>query len=244
LRLAVACLVGGATNWAVRADRTPPHGPAVEASVATSAARAAFGDERAVIMAWIGDSGDHDGVGGIGGGEPQTARLFARLLGLTDEQVLKVLAVVTAETLVAGSGLAERLGELLEIDMRAHWQPDETFLDLLTDKDALTRIAAELGGSPPGKATGKELRGLIRRRWKGEGCQPAADWLPRYFEFPTRGYTDRPVAEARAAYDRLAGGWRPERAELKANVVPHIVAPAWTEDADESQANAVLDTTA
>jgi ParB family chromosome partitioning protein len=30
--------------------------------------------------------------------------------------------------------------------------------------------------------------------------------LPRYFEFPTRGYTDRPVSEARAAYDRLARG--------------------------------------
>ncbi|HOW80901.1 MAG TPA: hypothetical protein PK406_15780, partial [Verrucomicrobiota bacterium] len=70
----------------------------------------------------------------------------------------------------------------------------------------LAGIAAEVGATPPGQATGKELRGLIRRRLNGEGCQPVEGWLPRYFEFPTRGYTERPVAEARAAYDRLATG--------------------------------------
>ena len=206
LRLAVACLIGGATHWSVRADRTAPHGPAVEASVATGAALAAFGDEWATVKAWISDSGDRDLVGGIGGGERRTAEVFTRLLDMPDEQVLKVLAVVTAETLVAGGGLAERLGERLQIDMRAHWQPDETFLELLTDKDALTRIAAEVGAAPAAKATGKELRAAIRRRLKGEGCQPVENWLPRYLEFPTRGYTDRPVSEARAAYDRLARG--------------------------------------
>ncbi|CDH47735.1 hypothetical protein BN874_920001 [Candidatus Contendobacter odensis Run_B_J11] len=133
---------------------------------------------------------------------------------MTDEQVLKVLAVITAETLVAGSGLAERLGERLRIDMCRFWTPDETFLDLLTDKEALTRIAAEVGAAPSGKATGKELRGLIRRRLKGEGCPPVEGWLPRYFEFPTRGYTARPVSEARAAYDKLArcSGVNPEAA--------------------------------
>ena len=47
----------------------------------------------------------------------------------------------------------------------------------------------------------------IRRRLHGEGCPPVEGWLPRYFEFPTRGYTDRPVTEARIAYDRLATRW-------------------------------------
>jgi len=112
--------------------------------------------------------------------------------------------VITAEALVAGSGLAECVGARLQIDLRAFWQPDETFINLLADKEALTRIAAEVGGSPSGQATGKELRGLIRRRLRGESCPPVANWLPRYFEFPSRGYTDRPVSEARAAYDRLA----------------------------------------
>ncbi|WP_051497729.1 ParB/RepB/Spo0J family partition protein, partial [Candidatus Contendibacter odensensis] len=38
LRLAVASLIGGATNWSVRGDRTPPHGPTVEVSVQSGAA--------------------------------------------------------------------------------------------------------------------------------------------------------------------------------------------------------------
>ena len=74
----------------------------------------------------------------------------------------------------------------------------------IRDVAKLTRIAAELGAAPSGSATGNELRGLIRRRLKGEGCPPVENWLPRYFEFPSRGYTDRTVSEARAAYDRLA----------------------------------------
>ncbi len=212
LRLAVAGLIGGATNGSARADRTPPHGPAVEASVAASAARAAFAGERRTVARWLGEAADGPEpaaapLAGCGHGERQTAEIFARLLELSDAQVLKALAVVTAETLVAGSGLAERLGELLQIDLRAHWQPDATFFDLLTDKAALAGIAAEVGAAPPGKATGKELRGLIRRRLQGEGCPPVEGWLPRYCEFPSRGYTDRPVSEARAAYDRLATDW-------------------------------------
>ena len=209
LRLAVAGLIGNVPNCSARADRTPPHGAAVEASVAAGAARAAFAGEQRAVARWLGEAADGPEpadapLAGRGHGERQTAAAFARLLELSDAQVLKALAVVAAETLVAGSGLAERLGELLQIDLRAHWQPDETFFDLLTDKDALVRIAAEVGAAPAAKATGKELRGLIRRRLKGEGCQPVEGWLPRYFEFPTRGYTGRPVSEARAAYDRLA----------------------------------------
>lgn len=203
LRLAVASLIGGAENWSVRADRTPPHGPTVAASVEAGMARNRFREEWATVQRGLGDSSDQNLVG-RGYGEGQTAEAFARLLEMTDEQVLKVLAVVVAETLVAGSGWAERLGEWLQIDMRRFWTPDEAFFDLLTDKEALTRMAAELGAAPSGKATGKELRGLIRRRLKGEGCPPIADWLPRYFQFPTQGYTARPVSEARAAYDKLA----------------------------------------
>ena len=208
-RLAVACLIGGAANWSVRADRTPPHGPAVAASVENGAALAAFAEARRAAANGLADAAEWLGSGdaalsGRGHGEGHAAEVFARLLESSDEEVLKVLAVAAAETLVAGGGLAERLGELLQIDMRAHWRPDDTFLDLLTDKDALTRIAAEVGAAPSAKATGKELRASIRRRLNGEGCPPVEGWLPRYLEFPARGYTERPVSEARAAYDRLA----------------------------------------
>ena len=153
------------------------------------------------------------------------------MLALSDAQVLKVLAMIAAEALTAGSGLAERVGEWLQLDMRAFWQPDDTFVDLLTDKEALTRLAAEVGAAPSGQATGTELRGLIRRRLKGEGCPPVENWLPRYFEFPTQGYTTRPVSEARTAYDRLA------RCESSVTLEAEAEAEAtagWVEDADEA----------
>ena len=244
LRLAVACLIGGATNWAVRADRTPPHGPAVAASVEASAASAAFADKRRTVWRWLGDAAESAdaALSGRGCGESHAAEAFARLLELSDEQVLKVLAVIAADALVAGGGLAEQLGERLQIDLRAHWQPDDTFLDLLTDKEALGHVAAEVGAAPTAKATGKELRAAIRRRLNGEGCQPVENWLPRYFEFPTRGYTDRPVSEARAAYDKLARGWRQEGAESEASAEPAEAAPSGVEDsADERRAAAALD---
>ena len=178
-------------------------------------------------------------LAGRGYGERPTVEVFGRLLGLNDEQVLKTLAVIAAEALVAGSGWAERLGERLQIDLRQFWQPDDTFVDLLTDKEALGRIAAELGSAPSGKATGADLRGLIRRRLKGEGCPPVAEWLPRYFEFPTQGYTDRPVSEARAAYDRLARGGKGADPESgpDAELDPSAADP--TEDADPSHAAAL-----
>ncbi len=152
LRLAVACLIGGATHWSVRADRTAPHGPAVAASVQSGAALAAFANERATVWRWLADATDATesadaALSGRGYGEGHTAEAFGRLLDLPDARVLKVLAVVAGEALVAGGGLAERLGELLAIDMRAHWRPDDTFLDLLTDKEALTGIAAEVGAA-------------------------------------------------------------------------------------------------
>lgn len=209
LRLAVASLIGGADNWSVRADRTHPMNATIEASMATGAALATFAEQRRTVAGELADGSDPADVAlsGRGYGETQTAETFARLLELNDEQVLKVLAVIAAEALVAGGGVAERLGELLQIDMRQCWQPDEVFLELLTDKAALAGIAAEVGAAPSAKATGKELRASIRRRLHGEGCPPVEGWLPRYFEFPTRGYTDRPVTEARIAYDRLATRW-------------------------------------
>ena len=251
LRLAVAGLLGGAANGAGRADRTPPHGAAIEASVAAGAARAAFAGERRTVARWLGEAADGPDPAdaplvGRGHDERQTAAAFARLLELSDAQVLKALAVVTAETLVAGSGLAERLGELLQIDLRAHWQPDETFFDLLTDKDALVRIAAEVGAAPAAKATGKDLRGLIRRRLRGEGCPPVEHWLPRYCEFPSRGYTDRPVSEARAAYDRLArdGNGDGSVAEAAAELEATTAGRAEDEGEDALPADAAFDAVA
>ena len=58
LRLAVACLIGNATNWSVRGDRTPPHNAAIEASVRASAAWGLFADERRAVSQWLAGEAD------------------------------------------------------------------------------------------------------------------------------------------------------------------------------------------
>ena len=97
-------------------------------------------------------------------------------------------------------------------------------------------MAAEVGAAPSGKATGTELRGLIRRRLKGEGCPPVENWLPRYFQFPTQGYTTRPVSEARTAYDRLARCGSSVTLEAEVEAAFEDEETAWrAEDADEAE---------
>ena len=124
-------------------------------------------------------------LSGRGYGETQTAETLPACWNWNDEQVLKVLAGYRRRGAGGGGGVAERLGELLQIDMRQCWQPDEVFLELLTDKAALAGIAAE-GRGPSAKATGKRVaRASIRRRLHGEaarrsrvGCRATLSFRP------------------------------------------------------------------
>jgi ParB family chromosome partitioning protein len=99
----------------------------------------------------------------------------------------------------------EVLGRSLDIDLRHGWRLDQTFLDLLIDKDALLEIAKELDLSPGKAPTCAALRAMIHRKIQGEGCKAIEDWLPGYLEFPPRGYTERFNAQTVTAYARLAG---------------------------------------
>jgi ParB family transcriptional regulator, chromosome partitioning protein len=59
-----------------------------------------------------------------GNGDPYwDATVFARLLALPDEAVLKVLTVVMAETLAAGSPLVEAAGVVVKPDVARWWAP-------------------------------------------------------------------------------------------------------------------------
>jgi ParB family chromosome partitioning protein len=67
-------------------------------------------------------------------GSVSTAELFARLLAVTDEDALRVLTFLMAESLPAGSAAVEALGHLLAVDMEQWWTPDAAFFELLRDK--------------------------------------------------------------------------------------------------------------
>ncbi|MEM9146197.1 MAG: hypothetical protein AAGC57_08355 [Pseudomonadota bacterium] len=114
---------------------------------------------------------------------------------LDDETVLRILAFVTAETLACGSAMVEALGVRLGTDMAKHWSPDETFLDLLRDKEAINAMLREVAGKrvadANATATAKVQKGIVRDCLDGTRKGGKSDWQPRYMAFPMRAYTKR-----------------------------------------------------
>lgn len=122
--------------------------------------------------------------------------LMVRLLALSDEEVLAILAVVMAETLQSGTELVEMLGSHLEVDMAQWWEADETMLDLIRDKEVLGAVLADVVGADVAasnaKATGKVRRGIIFNSVHGAmGWDKRSGWVPRWMQFPPSGYTAR-----------------------------------------------------
>ena len=122
--------------------------------------------------------------------------VFLKLLPLPDDEVMGILAFAVAETLSCGSELVETAGAHLGTDMAEYWTPDDTFLDLLRDKEAINAMLAEIGGKTVAKgnltATAKVQKGIIHDFIHGENSRKARpDWQPRYMGFPMQGYTKR-----------------------------------------------------
>ncbi|HYQ91902.1 MAG TPA: hypothetical protein VES89_07465, partial [Candidatus Competibacteraceae bacterium] len=207
LRLAVAFLLTGSANWQVTPDGTPPHHDTIGASVRDSAAHRDWQQHRATVQALAGRDADTHAETPLlrrEWGEASTAAMLARLLTLTDDEVLSLLAATVAESLPANGGLLEVIGTLLAINLRQHWTPDATFFELLRDKEALKGMLAEVGRDPPAKATTAELRAALQRRLAGQDGRPINDWLPRYLAFPPGRYTERPGGDNQNAYLQLA----------------------------------------
>lgn len=126
--------------------------------------------------------------------------IFNRLLNLDDASVASILTFVVAETLSSGSAMVEVLGDLLSVDMADHWQPDQTFLDLLRDKEAINAMVKQVAGKATAEAhissKAKVQKGIIQKCLSGECQGGKTDWEPRYMGFPMRAYTKREGIEA------------------------------------------------
>jgi ParB family transcriptional regulator, chromosome partitioning protein len=76
------------------------------------------------------------------------------------------------------------------------WCPDETFFDLLAGKDVVQAMLADIAS--PAVADGnkgettKVQKGIIKDFLHGtNGREHKMDWLPPYFQFPPKAYSDR-----------------------------------------------------
>lgn len=115
-----------------------------------------------------------------------TARVFQRLLKLKDTDVARIGAFVMAETLAAGSAVADSFGTHAKIKTREHWTPDATFFDLMRDRTSVSGMLAEVAGK---KAADKLITAKLRDN-KAALAKIAAEnptWCPGWMAFPATG---------------------------------------------------------
>jgi hypothetical protein len=129
-RLLIAHAIAASGYWHVKRDPQQARSGENAASVAGSTARQAFTAERQVVLGLL-DQPDDASVESSNGDPYRTAVVFARLLALGEDEVLRIAAFVMAETLAAGVPLVEALGIRLKVDVRDLSQPDEIFFDLM-----------------------------------------------------------------------------------------------------------------
>ncbi|WP_456679804.1 hypothetical protein [Bradyrhizobium sp. S3.7.6] len=196
LRLLAASVISRDGLWLARPEmQGSARHEATASSIVAGKASGVFAAEQSEVRMLLGLSG----VGYLTAaeyGSVNLPKLFAKLLTLPDDDVLRVLTFLMAETLPAGSEAVEILGHLLAVDMREWWTPDEAFLDLLRDKPAINAMLAELAGKQAAHIhvakTAAVQKGAIRHCLAGTGGRTKVEgWLPRYLGFPMQSYTKR-----------------------------------------------------
>lgn len=193
LRLAVAHVIAGSALWSVRPEPQRAEKEAIAGSVSASPAQAAFEAERQAVLQLLDLEPGYLGTLARSNADPYWAALvFARLMALPDETVLRVLALAMAETLAAGSPLVEALGAILKPSVAQWWTTDEVFLDLVRDRAAVNAMLAEVAGQTVADAnvseTAKLQKTIIRDCLAGTGRPRVDAWVPRYMAFPVSGY--------------------------------------------------------
>lgn len=199
LRLVVAQIIAFAPDlWTVYAEPQKAFKTATAESLKSGKAETAFAEERAEILALLGiDTNENNVVPHRGDfdKERDLAEVFAKLLTLSDNEVLKVLNFVAAETLQSGTFMVEVLGKLFGTDMANYWQADDAFFDLLRDKDTINAMLKHIAGKATADAhvtsTAKVQKNIIQDCINGTRKPAKPDWLPRYMTFPMTDYTKR-----------------------------------------------------
>jgi ParB family chromosome partitioning protein len=143
-----------------------------------------------------------------GNGDGHTAAsVFARLLALPDETVLRVIALLMAETLAAGSVLTEAAGMVIKPDVARWWRLDDTFLDLLKDRTAINALLSEVAGKAVADTnvseTGKVQKTIIRDCLTGEGRERVEGFVLRYMAFPVGQYDPNKTLDTAMTSDAI-----------------------------------------
>ncbi len=202
LRVMLAHVLCGSSLWKVEPERQQVASEAIDTAISALPSQAAFAAEREAARQLLGVDKDKPLVAQDNGA--RIAEVLGKLTALSDKNVLRILAVVMAETLASGTALIDTLGERLAVDIGKHWQPDDTFFALARDREAIGGMLAEVIGAREADsyltATGTKKKEIIRMALTGTSRAKVEGWLPRYMQFPQGGYTERAlVARQRPA---------------------------------------------
>jgi ParB family chromosome partitioning protein len=192
----------------VRADPQLAKNDSIARSVEQSAAETAFRARRSEIAALLGLADERERIAQGNGDSYQTISIFARLLTLSDDDVLRVLALAMAETLEAGSGVVEAVGVHLKLDLRGQWQADDTFLELVRDRPAINALLESVAGKAVADGNvaskAKDQRQIIRDCLGGtNGRTKVENWVPGWMEFPARTVTAYGTLESVSEWERV-----------------------------------------
>jgi ParB family transcriptional regulator, chromosome partitioning protein len=237
LRVMVAHAICGSPLWSVKVQDQRSRNQAVDESIETCVAEARFDERRRAVLAVLGFDADEPNV--TLGHDPELGitGLFLRLLDLPDAVVMEVLAVVMAETLASGSCLIETIGLHLGVKMADYWVADDAFYGLIRDREVLTAILSEVGGTAVAQAhtaeKTKTIKSVINDCLTGEKGRTKVDhWVPRWMVFPPSTYTQRGGVATVAATNRAA--WLAE-AKVPLDPDPTVVVTAAVEAGDDTE---------
>jgi len=193
LRLMVAHAIAGSALWQTRPEPQRADKEATAESLAKSSAQAVFEAERGETLRLLGMPKDSPSVVRSNGDDHRVGALLATLIKLSDDEVMRILTFVMAETFASGTCVIEQIGCHLNVDMGAVWEPDDAFFDLIRDKAAINTMLKHIGGKAVAdgnvSGTAKVQKKVIRDFLTGEGREKKEGWLPKYMTFPFAAYT-------------------------------------------------------
>ncbi len=200
LRLIAAHMIAGSSLWHVQAEPQKAAKPEIEDCLAQNNGQQEFEAERAAIAEMLGvdDLSSILERRDIYAPRSSICTILIRLHQLGDEEVLRVLTFLMAESLEVTSPLIDGIAGMLGTDMRQHWQPDETFFPLIRDKQVLNAMVGEFAGESVAQSylTGfaKTQRSILTDCLNGSRQPDNPDWTPRYMTFPQGSYNEEQAA--------------------------------------------------
>ncbi len=195
LRLIITEAICGSPLWRVKAEPQSANSKAIGESIAASPAQDEFLRRRSEFVTLLGLDDERRTLVQASD-DAAAATVFAALLKLPNAEVMRVLAMLAAETLAAGSVFVEAVGAHLAVDTAKTWTPDDAFFDLIREKSVVNAMLAEVAGKAVADANVAERlktqKQIIRDCLDGANDRPKIkDWLPGWMSFAPRGYTDR-----------------------------------------------------